>query len=167
MKESQLPGCFLSITNPIVSEFHNSSLLEFPGLPWSLHSRKTPFISKAPWPILKYFAITDGQESRSCNLLLDTTSTLLLWSLYIAASAIFWVLPWWPNVLCAHLELEQIPTAVPMNLPWLQQGLTLTSLGESKMGHTYGAAVGWGSNPPSSVWVYCVPGQEGLHGMQA
>lgn len=40
------------------------------------------------------------------------------------------------------------------------------------MGLTHGAAVGWlqccwSSNPPSSMWMYCVPGQEGLRGMQA
>lgn len=40
----------------------HSSLLRFPGLPWSFQPRKLPFISKTSWPICKCFAIAEGQE---------------------------------------------------------------------------------------------------------
>lgn len=62
MKQPKPSGFFLSTSNLFVARLHNSSLLGFPGLPWSLQPRKAPFISKASWPICKYFAVTEGQE---------------------------------------------------------------------------------------------------------
>lgn len=62
MKQPKPSGCFLSTSNLFVARLHNSSLLGFPGLPWSLQPRKAPFISKASWPTCKYFAVTEGQE---------------------------------------------------------------------------------------------------------
>lgn len=159
MKLSKPPGCFLSTTNPIMSRLQTSSLLKFPGLPWSHHSRK------APWQIHKYFAITEGQEKPGLAIFCSTQQALCLpCSLYVAASAISWVLLCWPKVPGAGANN-------PLLFPWFPPGSSKAwpwlplerAEGVSHMGLQWC----WGSNPPSSVWVFCVPVQEGLHGTQA
>lgn len=131
---SQTPLCLRSIT-PLCSSSHNfpdPCISERHPSFWSHHGQFKSILPSlmARSPGLAIFCLTQQALCLPC-------------SLYIAASAISWVLLCWPNVPGAHLELKQIHTAVPMTPPWLQWGLTLASLGESTMGLTRGAAVGW------------------------
>lgn len=75
-------------------------------------------------------------ETKSCKLLLSTTG-ILPHSCYVAPGAFPWELLCWPNVLGAHLELEQTSTKV-IPLHWLQQGLAPAPLGERRnRSHTW------------------------------
>lgn len=67
-------------------------------------------------------------EIKSCKLRLSTAG-ILPHSCYVASGAFPWALLCWPNVLGAHLELEQTSTkTIPLH--WLQQGLAPSRLGE-------------------------------------
>lgn len=153
MEQSKPPSCFPSTTNPLcpgsITPLCSSS--QVPSLQkGTLHFKGTMAEEK---PGLAWHtkhsvcpALSTLQQVQFIGVTLLTKHT--------------WCSPAANTLCCSH------------DSPWLQRGSTLTSLGETQMGLTRGAAVGllwrcWGSNPPSSAWVYCAPGQEGLHGTQA